>query len=800
MILIKNLLILFFLFFSINGYAKNKWFIKNINFYGLHRVSRENISNYIKKYSSDIISVDTLNTVVYFLLKTGQFKDIKVIKFKDNLIFKIKEQSDIFNINFSTNTAIPNSVIRTFLNNSNKKIGNRLNSNYLNLFNNTLKKYYISIGKYNIDIKSIFLIRCNKIAYFKILISERQFALVDKITIFGNHVLSSKKIIDLFQSCNKKNFWLFIEKKKYFEKKFRKDLKSLRNFYLQEGYIFFNFSKIDVILSSDKSRVNININLIEGKKYSFSNIFLHGSSLLYFKEINTIINNSIRRKFNFNQMVELKKKIKKIFFCNGYPNLNIVIYFRINKKNNKLDFYLNVYPNERYLLNKIHFLGNKFITDNFLRSRIQHKEDTWFNIFLLIQGKKALIETGLFKDIKLNFYNTNNKLNKIDAIYTLQEGNTGNINFGFGYGMNSGINLNINLIQNHLLNVGSNIRVSLLKDFNQTSGELAFKYPFSSIFTHILKSKFFYNYFESNSIETVYYKHKRYGLDTFFEFYINKKNKFNLGINYIHNNISNIKSQFSIWRYLKYSESGYKKYHNNDIFMSFFWIFNSLNHKNIYLLGNHTILSGKFTTLGSDSNFNKIKLDSREYFKLKNNKNLILFTRTYFGFGDSNDLNKKFPFYENYYSGGIGSVRGFKYDSIGPKDIFYNKPNDFCIGKQHYKFCQSDTSTGGNAVIITNLELMKILLLNDSDHSNVITASIFLDSTAVWNTNWITSLDSNISNFFDYSNPYSIRISTGVSLRWISPLGPLNISYAYPLKFNSGDKIEPFQFSIGKSW
>jgi outer membrane protein insertion porin family len=210
MILIKNLLILFFLFFSINGYAKNKWFIKNINFCGLHRVSKENISNYIKKYTGDTISQDNLNTVVYHLLKTGQFEDIKVIKFKDNLIFKIKEQSDIYHVNFSVNTAIPNSIIRKFLNNSNAKIGNELNSNYLHLFNNTFKKYYRSIGKHNVDIKSIFLIKFNKIACLKTLISERKCAVVDKVTISGNHVFSSKKIISLFQSCNKNNFWLFI--------------------------------------------------------------------------------------------------------------------------------------------------------------------------------------------------------------------------------------------------------------------------------------------------------------------------------------------------------------------------------------------------------------------------------------------------------------------------------------------------------------------------------------------------------------------------------------------------------------
>ncbi|WP_367673765.1 outer membrane protein assembly factor BamA [Buchnera aphidicola] len=797
---IRKLLILFFLFFSINGYAKNKWYIKNITFCGLHRVSRDTITHYIKQYNSDTISLENVHKVIYNLLETGKFKDIKVIKFKNNLIFKIKEQSNIYNINFSDHISISDNIRKRLLNNCNIKIGNRLNPNYLNQFLKILKKYYISIGKYNIDIKLIFLVNKNKIAYFKILIFEKKYAVIDKINIFGNHIISSKKIFSLFQSYHLSNFWLFRENNRYCIKKFSSDLKNLKNFYLQEGYIYFNFNKVHVVSSIDKKSVIINIYLTEGVKCFLSKIFVHGNTLLYFRKINTIIHSKIKQSCDFNQIIKLKEIIKNIFLSDGYPYVNILSYFKINNSNNNLDFYFHIFLNQRYLLNKIYFVGNKFATNTFLRSKIKHQEDTWFNIFLLMEGRKKLLETGFFKDIKLKLYNVKNKFKKIDVIYAIQENNTGNFNFGFGYGMDSGINLNINFIKNHLLNIGSKVHISILKDINQTSFESVFKCPFFNIFKYNLKGKLFYNYLKFHEVENMFYQNKRYGIETFLGFLINKKNEFNIGINYVHNNISNIKSQFSIWRYFKSLQSDYKKYHTDDIFISFFWIFKNLNHKNFYFLGNQTIFSGKITTLGSDSNFNKIELESREYFKFNSNKNLIFFIRTYFGFGNSEIFNKVLPFYENYYSGGIGSVRGFKYNSIGPKDIFYNNKKDFCMGQQYYKFCQSDMTTGGNAIIVTNLELMKTLLLNNNTSFNIITASIFLDSTAVWNTHWINSLDTEISNFFDYSNPCAIRISTGIALQWISPLGPLNFSFAYPIKYYHGDKIEPFQFNVGKIW
>lgn len=799
MLFIKQLLILFFLFFSIDGYTKDKWSIQDITFSGLHKFSKKNIFNYIKKYHGNKVSYNSLNKVIYNLLQTGQFENIKVVKFKNNLIFKIKEQSDIYHINFPDGMAISNDVIKMLLNN-NIKIGNSLNSHYLNLFKNILKKYYFSIGKYNVDIKSIFFIKSNKTVYFKILILERQSAVVNNINIFGNRVFSSNKIISLFSLYNRSNISFFIDKKDYLIKKISQDLKNIKNFYLQKGYMFFKFSKIHVVFSLDKKKVDINIFLKEGSKYCISKFFIRGNVLSYYKKINAIIYGITKKHFDCSHIFKLKKIIKNMFFCDGYPNVNIFVYFKKNTYNDNVDFYFYVYPNQRYILNKINFVGNKFATNNFLHSKIKHKEGDWFNILLLVQGRNDLLETGFFKDIKLNFYNFNNESKKIDAVYTIQENDIGNINFGFGYGMDSGINLNLNMIRNHLFNTGSKIQLSILKDMNQTSGSLIFRYPFLNIFQNNLKGQLFYNYFKFNEVDSTYYQNKRYGLDTILGFLINKKNEFNIGIHYVHNNISNIESPFSIWRYVKSLKSNYKKYNTDDILMSFFWIFNNLHHENYYLFGNYTILSGKSTILGSDNHFNKIKLESREYFKFKYNKNLILFARTYLGFGNSNNIDEEFPFYENYYAGGIGSIRGFKFNSIGPKDIYYNKYSNFCIGKQFYKFCQSDVSTGGNAIINTNLELIKKILLNDNYKLSVITASVFLDSTTVWNTHWINSLDSKLSHFFDYSNPYDIRISTGISLQWISPLGPLNFSYSYPLKYNDKDKIESFQFNIGKIW
>jgi outer membrane protein insertion porin family len=739
------------------GQAQDAFVIQDIRVEGLQRISAGTVFNYLPVSIGSTLSPEGFPEVIRALFKTGFFTDVALTRDGNVLVISVIERPAIAEINISGNDDISTEELEQALEQFGLAEGRVFNQALFDRMEQELLDQYFSRGKYAVTIESkVRSLARNRVA-IDLEISEGVAARIQQINIVGNQAFDDDDLLDEFQLTTSGFLTFFTKSDQYSKQKLAADIEALRSFYLDRGYIRFNVDSTQVSITPDKKDIYITVNISEGERYTISNLNLAGELILPEAELREFITIEPGDVFSRSLINENNQRIVERLGNDGYAFTEIETLPDINDVEKTVALTLNVNPGNRVYVRRINFSGNLKTQDEVLRREMRQIEGGWFSSQNVQRSRTRLQRLEYLSDVDVQTAPVPGTADQVDLNVEVTERPSGSVVFGIGYGQEQGLLLNASIDQKNFLGTGNEVGFAFNNSDSETIYSINYNNPYYTLDGISRGFRLSYEETDAEERNTADYIQDDLIAEIHYGFPINETDTWRVGLGF---DSIDIKTTTNTPDEIRedLAENG-DKYDNFVLRSSF--ARDSRNRAIFADRGSLNRVSAELTLPGSDAEYYKIDLRHQSYYSLTDS--LTVAARAVIGYGDGYGDTENLPFFENYFAGGLRTVRGFEANTLGPR---------YSNGEPR----------GGAFRVVGGAELIfPVPFLSDNENVRM---SSFIDGGNVFAT---------ASDF----ETDEIRYSAGLSLLWLSPFGPLALSAAQPLNEEDEDEVENFQFSFG---
>ena len=743
---------------ALHALAADPFNVRDIRVEGLQRVEPGTVFASIPFRVGDDYTDDKGAAAIRSLFALGLFKDVRIEVNGDVLVLIVEERPNIAAVEFIGTKEFDKDTLKKALKDIGLAEGRPFDKALADRAEQELKRQYVNRSLYGAEIITTITPAERNRVNLSFTVVEGDLAKIKEMRVVGAKAFDESKLLDQFDQGTGNWLSWYTKSDRYSRTKLNADLETLRAWYLARGYLEFRIDSTQVAISPNKQDISITINVTEGDRFVVSEVAMEGYYLGKDDEFKSLIEIQAGKAYNADEVTRTTKAFNEYFGNFGFAFARTDVRPEIDRTTNRVKLVLVADPARRAYVRRINIVGNNRTRDQIVRREFRQTESSWYDGEKIRLSRDRVNRLGYFKDVDIDTQEVPSTQDQVDLNVNVVEKPTGMLTLGAGFSSAEKVTLSFGIQQDNVFGSGHNLGLQV-----STS-------KFNQYYVLNTTDPYFTEDGVSRTIEFYHRSSKPYveqggnyrmitsGLGLRFGLPFSELDRIFVGAAAERTELVAGTNMLGVHAHLCQQFGCVAQ----NVPLTAGWARDS---RDSYLNPNNGKLVRLNSELGTfgDARYAKLGGQYQQYFAI---------TKQYtFAFNADLGLGKglngqTLPFYKNYYSGGLGSVRGFEQGTLGPRDI-------------------TGPVIGGAKKITMNTEFLMPFPGAGNDRSL------------------------RLYGFFDMGNVYGevekidiaqLRSAYGVGLSWVSPMGPLRFAWARPVRTFPGDRIQQLQFQIGTSF
>lgn len=732
--------------------------VQDIRVEGLQRVEPGTVFASIPVRVGEDYNDEKGAAAIRALFALGLFKDVRLEAVGNVLVVVVEERPTIADLDFVGTREFDKDTLKKSMRDVGLTEGRPYDKALTDRAEQELKRQYINRSLYGAEVvTTVTPIERNRVNLtFSVI--EGEPARIREVRITGNKAFDESTLTGLFDQDT--GGWLswYTKSDRYSRAKLNADLETLRSFYLQRGYLEFRIDSTEVAISPDKQSISISVNVTEGQRYIVSGVKLEGNYLDREDEFKSLVKIKPGEPYNAEQVAETTKAFSEYFGRFGFAFARVEAVPEVDRETNRVAVVVQAEPSRRAYVRRINVSGNNRTRDEVIRREFRQFEASWYDGERIRLSRDRVDRLGFFTEVNVETQEVPGSPDQVDLVVNVAEKPTGSLQLGVGFSSAEKVALSFGIKQENFFGTGNYLGV----DVNTS------KYRRTLVFN--TTNPYFTPEGISRTLDLYYRTDKPYEDQGGNYQLVTTGASMRFGVPFSETDTvffgggveqTEIKPGTNIpATYLAYADQyGYR---STSLPLTIGWSRDDRDSALAPNSGRYQRLNSEWS-IGGDARYLRANYQYQQFVPL--NKRFTLAFNGELGWGKGFN-GRPFPVFKNFYSGGLGSVRGFEQGTLGPRDV-------------------TGSSLGGPKKVTLNAEL--IAPFPGAGNDRTLRVFTFVDVGNVYGDGQKFAMD-------------DLRASAGIGLSWISPLGPLRLAFAQPVRKFAGDKIQKLQFQIGTSF